>query len=173
MLEPNADWSEVVDDGDEVPRDGGEVASVGGEVSRDGSEVSRDSGEASDEEISSNESSDESDGLVTVSERRSESDRDVPRISALYSSAIKKNLPAEEAPEKMSYHPSYLSEFEKEHFNTENVMPDRPYTAFFSAPSWSFTAKDIFDALLTGGIPASVVSCLQQSPNGNVLITFA
>ena len=33
MLEPNADWSEVVDHG-------GEVASVGGEVSRDGSEVS-------------------------------------------------------------------------------------------------------------------------------------
>lgn len=180
MLEPNADWSEVVDDGGEVPRDGGEVASVGGEVSRDGSEVSRDgskvardSGEASDEEISSNESSDESDGLVTVSERRSESDREVPRISALYSSAIKKNLPAEEAPEKMCYHHSYLSEFEKEHFNTENVMQDRPYTAFFSAPSSSFTAKDIFDALLTGGIPASAVRCLQRSPNGNALITFA
>ena len=142
-------------------------------MSRDGSEVARDSGEASDEEISSNESSDESDGLVTVSERRSESDRDVPRISALYTSAIKKNLPAEEAPEKMCYHPSYLSEVEKEHFNTENMMPDRPYTAFFSALSSSFTAKDIFDALLTGGIPASAVRCLQRSPNGNVLITFA
>ena len=128
MLEPNADWSEVVDDG-------GEVASVGGEVSRDGSEVARDSGKASDVEISSNESSDESDGLVTISKRRSESDRDVPRISALYNLAIKKNLPAEEAPEKMSYHPSYLSEFEKEHFNTENVMLDRPYTVFFSAAS--------------------------------------
>ena len=128
MLEPNADWSEVVDDGGEVPRDGGEV-------SRDGSEVARDSGEASDVEISSNESSDEFNGLVTISERRSESDRDVPRISALYNLAIKKSLPAEEDPEKMSYHPSYLSEFEKEHFNTENVMLDRPYTAFFSAPS--------------------------------------
>lgn len=124
-------------------------------------------------EFSSNESSDESDDLVTVSERRSESDRDVPRISALYSSAIKKNLPAEEAPERVSYRPSYLSEFEKEHFSRENVMPDRPYTAFFSAPSSSFTAKDIFDALLTDGIPASAVRCLQRSPNGNVLITFA
>lgn len=173
MLEPNADWSEVVDHGGEVASVGGEVSRDVSEVSRDGSEVARDSGEASDEEISSNESSDESDGLVTVSERRSDSDRDVPRISALYSSAIKKNLPAEEAPEKMCYHPSYLSEVEKEHFNTENVMPDRPYTAFFSAPSSSFTAKDIFDALLTGGIPASAVRCLQRSPNGNVLITFA
>lgn len=82
--------------------DGGEVASVGGEVSGDGSEVSRDSGEASDVEISSNESSYESDGLVTISKRRSESDRDVPRISAPYNLAIKKNLPAEEAREKMS-----------------------------------------------------------------------
>lgn len=116
MLEPNAVWSEVVDDG-EVSRDNGEAASVGGEVSRDGSEVSRDNGEVSDVELSSYESSDDSDSLVTVSERRSASDRDVPRISALYSSAIKKNLPAEEVPEKVSYRPSYLSEFEKEHFN--------------------------------------------------------
>lgn len=109
MLEPNAVWSEVVDDG-EVSRDNGEAASVGGEVSRD-------NGEVSDVELSSDESSDDSDSLVTVSERRSASDRDVPRISALYSSAIKKNLPAEEVPEKVSYRPSYLSEFEKEHFN--------------------------------------------------------
>ena len=122
-------------DGGEVASVGGEVSGDGSEVSRDGSEVARDSGEASDVEISSNESSDESDGLVTISKRRSESDRDVPRISARYNLGIKKNLPAEEAPEKMSYHPSYLSEFEKEHFNTENVMLDRPYTAFFSAPS--------------------------------------
>ena len=182
MLEPNAVWSEVVD-ADEVSRDGGEAASVGGEVSRDGSEVSRDgseasrdSGEVSDVELSScessSESSDDSEGLVTVSERRSASDRDVPRISTSYSSAIKKNLPAD-VPEKVSYRPNYLSEFEKEHFNRENVMPDRPYTAFFNAPSSSFTAKDIFDALLTDGIPASAVRCLQRSPNGNVLITFA
>ena len=122
-------------DGGEVASVGGEVSGDGSEVSRDGSEVARDSGEASDVEISSNESSDESDGLVTISKGRSESDRDVLRISALYNLAIKKNLPAEEAPEKMSYHPSYLSEFEKEHFNTENVTLDRPYTAFFSAPS--------------------------------------
>ena len=78
VLAPNADWSEVVDDGGEVSRDGSEVASVSGEVASDGGEVARDSGEASDVELSSNESSDESDGLVTVSEGRSESDRDVP-----------------------------------------------------------------------------------------------
>ena len=172
MLEPNAVWSEVVDDS-EVVREDGEVASVGDEVSRDGGEVVSGSGEASDVEISRSESSDESHSLVTVSERGSESDRDVPRISALYSSAIKKNLPAEETSEPVSFRPSYLSEFEKEHFHRENVMPDRPYTAFFNAPSSSFTAKDIFDALLSDGIPASAVRCLQRSPNGNVLITFA
>jgi len=52
-------------------------------------------------------------------------------------------------------------------------MPDRLYTAFFTAPSSTFTTKDIFDALLTDSVPASAVCCLQRSPNGNVLITFA
>lgn len=53
------------------------------------------------------------------------------------------------------------------------MMPIRPYTAFFIAPAASFTTKDIFDALLLDGVPASVVQSLQRSPNGNVLITFA
>lgn len=152
MLEPNVDdWSEAVDDG---------------------GKMARDSGEESDVELSSSESSDESDGLVTVSERHSGSDLDVPRISVLYSAAAK-NLPVEETSEEVTFQPSYLSEFEKEHFHRENMMPDRLYTAFFNAPSSSFTTKDIFDALLTDGIPASAVRCLQRSPNGNVFITFA
>lgn len=193
MLEPHVNASDVVNDGEvvddssevvvdkgEVPTDGGEVSKARGEVSKAGSEaskagseVSRDWGDVSDVEFSSSESSDESEALVTVSERHSESDGDVPRISALYSSAAKKNLPAEDTPEKVTYRPNYLSEFEREHFNRENVMPDRPYTAFFNAPSSAFSTKDIFDALLTDGIPASAVRCLQRSPNGNVLITFA
>ena len=53
------------------------------------------------------------------------------------------------------------------------MVPNRPYTAFFTAPMLAFSAKDIFDALLTDGIPASEVCCLQRSPYGNVLITFA
>lgn len=40
MLDPNADWSNVVDES-EVARDGGEAASVGGEVASNGSEVVR------------------------------------------------------------------------------------------------------------------------------------
>ena len=130
-------------------------------------------GDVSDVELSSSESSDGSDGLVTVSERHSGSDLDVPRVSVLYSEVIKKNLPAEKPPEKVTFRPSYLSEFEKEHFHRENAMPDWPYTAFFTTPSSTFTAKDIFDALLTDGIPASAVRCLQRLPNDNVLITFA
>ena len=90
-----------------------------------------------------------------------------------YPAAAKKNLPEEESVEHVSFRPSYLSDFEKEHFHRENVMPDRPCTAFFTASSTAFTTKDIFDALLTDGIPASAVRCLQRSPNGNVLITFA
>ena len=96
----------------------------------------------------------------------------MPRISVLYSSAAKKNLPAEEPSEEVTFHPSYLSGFDKEHFHRENVMPDQSYTAFFSAPSSPFTTKHIFDALLTDGIPASAVRCLQRSPNGKVFITF-
>lgn len=153
MEKPNILWCEMVEDVDETIRNGSEV-----------------SNDVSDVQHSSSESSDESALLETVSERGS--DTDVPS-STLYSSIAKKNLPAEEPHEEVTYRPSYLSEFEKEHFNRENVMPDRPYTAFFNAPSTAFTTKEIFDALLSDSIPASAVRCLQRSPNGRVLITFA
>ena len=124
----------------------------------------------SDVDVSS-ESEESSDvDLETVSEKNYHSDG---KAAPTYLAAAKKNLPEEECVEEVSFRPSYLSDFEKEHFHRENVMPDRPYTAFFTAPSAAFTTKDIFDALLTDGIPASAVCCLQRSPNGNVLITFA
>lgn len=134
--------------------------------------------EVSSESEESEESTDEA--LDTVSEKSYHSDGKAEKsyhsdgkTVPTYLAAAKKNLPEEENVEKVSYRPSYLSDFEKEHFHRENVMPDRPYTAFFTAPSSAFTTKDIFDALLTDGIPASAVRCLQRSPNGNVLITFA
>lgn len=123
----------------------------------------------SDPESSTEESDAE---LETVSERSYHTERSV-RVAVSYSAAAQKNLPKEDTSEAVSFCPSYLSEFEKEHLHCENVMPDRPYTAFFTAPAASFTTKDIFDALLTDGIPASAVQCLQRSPNGNVLVTFA
>ena len=62
------------------------------------------------EELSniSGESRDESWGLVTVSERsyHSGSRVDVPRISTLSIAAAKKNLPAEETPEEVTFRPS-------------------------------------------------------------------
>ena len=118
-------------------------------------------------------SSEESDtDLVTVSERSYHSAESV-RAALSYSAAAQKNLPKEDIPKETPSRPSYLSDFEREHFHRENVMPDRPYTAFFTAPAASFTTKDIFDSLLTDGVPASAVRCLQRSPNGNVIITFA
>ena len=124
----------------------------------------------SDVDVSSESEESSDEGLVTVSEKSYHSDG---KAASTYLAAAKKNLPEEERVEEVSFRPSYLSNFEKEHFHRENVMPDRPYTAFFTAPSTAFATKDIFDALLSDGIPASAVRCLQRSPNGNVLITFA
>lgn len=124
----------------------------------------------SDVEVSSVSEDSSDDDLETVSEKSYHSDG---KAAPTYLAAAKKNLPEEKRVEEVTSRPQYLSNFEKEHFHRQNVMPDRPYTAFFSAPSTAFSTKDIFDALLTDGIPASAVRCLQRSPNGNVLITFA
>ena len=124
----------------------------------------------SDVEVSSDSEESTDEDLDTVSEKSYHSDG---KSAPTYLAAAKKNLPEEESVEEVSFRPSSLSDFEREHFHRENVMLDRPYTEFFTAPSTAFTTKDIFDALLTDGIPASAVRCLQRSPNGNVLITFA
>lgn len=66
-----------------------------------------------------------------------------------------------------------MSELERENFHPLNVTPDRPCTAYFNVGDNSTTTKDIFDALLRDGIPATAVRCLQRQPNGSVLITFS
>jgi len=66
-----------------------------------------------------------------------------------------------------------MSEFEQENFHPLNVTPDRPCTAYFNVGDNLTTTKDIFDALLRDGIPATAVRCLQRQPNGSVLITFS
>ena len=126
-------------------------------------------------QMSEQDSSDDSDVLETVSEHSYHSEQTGPSRQATYSTVTKKNLPGEEVSldESRSSRPSYLLNFEKEHFHRENVMPDRPYTAFFTTPTDTYTTKNIFDTLLRDAIPASAVRCLQRSPNGNVLITFA
>lgn len=48
----------------------------------------------------------------------------------------------------------------------ENVMPQRPKTAFFTP------ARSVFEALTNTDIDASEVHCLQKKLNGEVIITF-
>ena len=52
---------------------------------------------------------------------------------------------------------SYLSSFEREHFDVLNVMPDCPASAYFTLPDSSVTTS---------------VRCLQRSHNGSVVLTF-
>ena len=54
-----------------------------------------------------------------------------------------------------------------------NVTPERVTSAFFTLPDQNATMQHIFDALVTDGIPASAVRCLQHLPNGKVDITFS
>ena len=48
----------------------------------------------------------------------------------------------------------------------ENVMPQRPKTAFFTP------ARSVFEALTNTDIDASEIHCLQKKRNGEVIITF-
>ena len=68
---------------------------------------------------------------------------------------------------------SYLSDFERLHFHSHNVTPDRPCTAFFTLQDKSIPSKTILESLVRDGIPAIAVRCLQRSPSGTVQITFS
>ena len=57
---------------------------------------------------------------------------------------------------------SYLSSFEREHFDVLNVMPDRPASAYFTLPDSSVTTKQIFDSLVRDGFPPTSVRCLHN-----------
>lgn len=103
-------------------------------------------------------------------------DQNRPNIDT-YASRVRHNLPeVVEVPEPVN--PSlrrradYFSAFEREHFDVYNVTPERVTSAFFTLPDPNATMQHIFDALLTYGIPASAVRCLQRFPNGKVDITF-
>ena len=55
--------------------------------------------------------------------------------------------------------------------NSENVMPQRPRTTFFT-PSKNTTAKSVFEALEQAEIDATEIACLQRKMNGEVTVTF-
>ena len=54
---------------------------------------------------------------------------------------------------------------------SENVMPQRPRTAFFT-PSKNTSAKSVFEALEHAEIDAAEIACLQRKMNGEVTVTF-
>ena len=64
----------------------------------------------------------------------------------------------------------YPSRQERVRFS-ENVMPQRPRTAFFT-PSKTTTAKSVFEALENADIDATEIACLQRKMNGEVTVTF-
>ena len=64
----------------------------------------------------------------------------------------------------------YPSRQERFRFS-ENVMPQRPRTAFFT-PSKTTTAKSVFEALENADIDATEIACLQRKMNGEVTVTF-
>lgn len=144
-----ADWGDSVDDGSKLVRTLHRLLS-------------------SDPEASCEESSEESGELVTVSEGSYHSEASV-LAAVTYSAAAQKNLPKRTFRKKSRFAQAIYQSLKKNIF----IMPNRPYMAFFMAPAASFTNKDIFNALLSDGVPASVAQSLQRSPNGNVLITFA
>ena len=55
--------------------------------------------------------------------------------------------------------------------NSENVMPQRPRTAFFT-PSKNTSAKSVFEALEQAEIDPAEIACLQRKLNGEVTVTF-
>ena len=64
----------------------------------------------------------------------------------------------------------YPSRQERFRFS-ENVMPQRPRTAFFT-PSKTTTAKSVFEALENADIDGTEIACLQRKMNGEVTVTF-
>ena len=110
---------------------------------------------------------------VETVELTSHMDQNRPNIDS-YAARVRHNIPedAEPANRPLRRSADYLSAFEREHFDVYNVTPERVTSAFLTLPDPNATMQHIFDALLTDGIPASAVRCLQRLPNGKVYINF-
>ena len=65
-----------------------------------------------------------------------------------------------------------LTDFERENFNPENVVPERPCSAYFNTREY-LSSKDIFEAFRRDGIPVDKVRCIQRKFSGDVLATFS
>ena len=115
----------------------------------------------------------ESQNAVETVELTSHMDQNRPNIDS-YAARVRHNLPEDVEPANppLPRCADYLSSFKREHFDMYNVTSERVTSAFFTLPDPNATMQHIFDGLLTDGIPASVVRCLQHLPNGKVHITF-
>ena len=66
----------------------------------------------------------------------------------------------------------FITPFEREHFHPDNITPDRPHTAFFSAGHFS-DSKEVFESLKRLNFPPNSIQCLQRRVSGDMIITFA
>ena len=66
----------------------------------------------------------------------------------------------------------FVTDFEKENFLPDNLTPDRPCTAYFSSHTF-VDSTAVFKALEKMKYPPKAIRCLQRKPSGDMLITFA
>ena len=64
-----------------------------------------------------------------------------------------------------------LTDLEQQTLLPNNVMLDRPCTAFFKTDEF-MAANDFFDVVEAEGMPATAVRCFQRSPHGHNLVAF-
>ena len=67
-----------------------------------------------------------------------------------------------------------MSDFEREYYHPNNIMPERPLSAVFAVGQTSENSvKGIFQDLQNVGIPAHGVRCLQRVSNDRFCTTFS
>ena len=66
-----------------------------------------------------------------------------------------------------------MTNFEREHWHANNILPSRTCSAFFRPPDKSISSTDVFKSLNSIGIPVTAVRCLQRNPSGHAFLTFS
>ena len=66
-----------------------------------------------------------------------------------------------------------MTNFEREHWHANNILPSRPCSAFFRPPDKNISSTDVFKSLNSIGIPVTAVRCLQRNPSGHAFLTFS
>ena len=66
-----------------------------------------------------------------------------------------------------------MTDFERNHWSPNNILPARPCSAFFRPPDKNTSSTDIFKELNSIGIAVSSVRCLQRNSSGVAFLTFS